>query len=874
MVTEKNDFDFEDNSLSLPLWLGEHIPNHLAKSVLRIYCDDTKRITLSFYFSHQGTGTLLCQGVDCPKWDAQECEVLKDIISDGCVEGDMTTVRASLMSLPVTFLRESGPVVELSTPTNVNYTESDSPNACTPSISPLLCKTQGEGHCSNNASPPSPVSVTPELAQHIPTFSDCDESMNEQKEKVSSLKSTTAKPTPQKARCKRDRRKTLCPPQRIDKKIPEKLNSIEGSLESLMFSLTDHEANLTSKLEDVKVCIKNDLKQHIEHKVEYLNSTLETLTLMVSKLDVSLNTMSKENHSLKTSLGNLQSELKQIKKTQSVKNASTQCDLTTEDAPRNSNIEVMDDFQGEDPQSFQSCPELNHESKASPPLSENEPKSTSFPHFASLREHQEVCIEKGQETQTESNATNKVAGITVHNRFDVLSGPENDINLDSTSEHALSPKTKASGSEAPPSNSPVAPCCSLGSEQTPSPRQVLNDLTIPVKASSVLLGDSVIRHINPKKLETANDPLFKICVPGLTISDTIHWLHDLPTQDHVQTLIVHLGVNDCPAGPITAQDWQALIKACKRCFPSAYIAMSSIIPARGKHQLNNAIAPSNRNLYTACTSARVDMVDHHGSFVTRNGAPRQALYKDVTHPSARGTACIALKFKCVLPQAQRPRLDGPIMGSARETDRERQAPLLERTNTGNRIIKQRHPRMSPNPSNGFLTHGTPDLSSPDDFPSLNPQNRSQTTQNEHVQGQQAARHTSRQRETLNNPTNEFSSSIDNNISHVGSNVGFPHNTPVSAPFPIAPQLLYPGLMFNPAQSRYPVPYPYPIHGTQGVDPVLRQTQLPIGPSASNFLPPLLRYSSDFQSHLPSSAVNQCAQQLVNLASQLVSQREH
>ena len=80
--------------------------------------------------------------------------------------------------------------------------------------------------------------------------------------------------------------------------------------------------------------------------------------------------------------------------------------------------------------------------------------------------------------------------------------------------------------------------------------------------------------------------------------------------------------------------------------------MSSILPARGRHQLNNSIAPSNRNMSSACTKLNVDMIDNAKSFVTQNGAPRQALYrpKDAIHPSARGTACLALNFKRFLPQ--------------------------------------------------------------------------------------------------------------------------------------------------------------------------------------------------------------------------------
>ena len=38
-------------------------------------------MTITMYFTVTPAGTLLCQGRDCPAWDSQEYDVLRDIVS-------------------------------------------------------------------------------------------------------------------------------------------------------------------------------------------------------------------------------------------------------------------------------------------------------------------------------------------------------------------------------------------------------------------------------------------------------------------------------------------------------------------------------------------------------------------------------------------------------------------------------------------------------------------------------------------------------------------------------------------------------------------------------------------------------------------------
>ncbi|KAL8573548.1 hypothetical protein ACOMHN_047819 [Nucella lapillus] len=75
--------------------------------------------------------------------------------------------------------------------------------------------------------------------------------------------------------------------------------------------------------------------------------------------------------------------------------------------------------------------------------------------------------------------------------------------------------------------------------------------------------------------------------------------------------------------------------------------MSSVIPARGRHHLNNSIFSTNRNLKAVCEQLNVGYIDNASTFTTSSGAPRLALYQNLTHPSDRGTIRLAMNLKSV-----------------------------------------------------------------------------------------------------------------------------------------------------------------------------------------------------------------------------------
>ncbi|KAL8566123.1 hypothetical protein ACOMHN_051849 [Nucella lapillus] len=88
--------------------------------------------------------------------------------------------------------------------------------------------------------------------------------------------------------------------------------------------------------------------------------------------------------------------------------------------------------------------------------------------------------------------------------------------------------------------------------------------------------------------------------------------------------------------------------------------------------------------------------------------------------------------------------------------------------------------------------------------------------------------------------------------------------PLSCPSYMVTDAPYPG---------FPVPFHYPPHGFHTGDFTQRQTNYAMSPAGPGLNPPPQGISPDTRSWLPPTPAGQCAQQLMNLASQLMSTRD-
>ena len=154
----------------------------------------------------------------------------------------------------------------------------------------------------------------------------------------------------------------------------------------------------------------------------------------------------------------------------------------------------------------------------------------------------------------------------------------------------------------------------------------------------LIVGDSCIRGIKmPTGINTGN----KVCISGLTVDSLRNALDNTPLNTSTKHILIHVGINDCKTKTITCEQWTELILVCKDRFPNANITMSAIIPAKSNKELRDKISISNTSLNNACRLTNSKFVPNEKIFLTDKGAPRQALYRDMIHPSPKGVARLA-----------------------------------------------------------------------------------------------------------------------------------------------------------------------------------------------------------------------------------------
>ena len=77
----------------------------------------------------------------------------------------------------------------------------------------------------------------------------------------------------------------------------------------------------------------------------------------------------------------------------------------------------------------------------------------------------------------------------------------------------------------------------------PTPDQILNDIDIPERTTCLLVGDSIIKHIDVRRLGHRNDYLYKVYVPGMTNDILNRWLPKVHQNGNINSVIIHIGIN-------------------------------------------------------------------------------------------------------------------------------------------------------------------------------------------------------------------------------------------------------------------------------------------------------------------------------------------
>ena len=172
-------------------------------------------------------------------------------------------------------------------------------------------------------------------------------------------------------------------------------------------------------------------------------------------------------------------------------------------------------------------------------------------------------------------------------------------------------------------------------------RQRPLNFDINVNTTHVLIGDSTIKGINPQKSTPRHTQWTKTCIGGLQTTELPDLLPGTINYPEVKEVYLHTGVSDSKRGPLSTKACSDSLKHLMYKFPSAKINVSSIIPTKGRDSLSESVKESNTNMKSACNKLNIKFVDNETVFLSRNGAPKIALYNDKIHPSRKGTAVLA-----------------------------------------------------------------------------------------------------------------------------------------------------------------------------------------------------------------------------------------
>ena len=325
VVFEISDYDKNDAVLdNVPKLICMPLPSELAKSVIRIFWNSSKSITVTLYFTLQSGGTLLCQGKDCPVWDTDECEVLKAFVYKYMGDHNTDDLLKSLLLTPLSFisgLKESPP---LSAP------DTDWPTQ-TPSVTSPSCESPS-AECQLLLAPDiTDSSVKDCIIIYPPTpvvsYGDVQSTNNDSDESKHNVKD----PSPVSKRTRNRRRgiklyrspvKHTCALNQFPV-LKTKVEQLQTAIDSLESAHNNMEDFVTSLAEDAKTAAKNELRAHICDKFDSLNSEIQTLKASLTDLEKKNEQLKKENNSIKSQLGSLHSELKRLNSKQ-YENSSTQ----------------------------------------------------------------------------------------------------------------------------------------------------------------------------------------------------------------------------------------------------------------------------------------------------------------------------------------------------------------------------------------------------------------------------------------------------------------------------------------------------------------------------------------------------------------------
>ena len=166
------------------------------------------------------------------------------------------------------------------------------------------------------------------------------------------------------------------------------------------------------------------------------------------------------------------------------------------------------------------------------------------------------------------------------------------------------------------------------------------------KQDIVIIGDSIIKHINPTKLSKRK--VHKFTYPGKTASDRNNELSLINIHSMPSHVIVHAGTSNIPlqSADQCTNDIEKLIAGVKQILPNSKIGISSIT-MRQHIESASKINEVNEKIKTITPK-------HEVKFIDNSSLDKTSLNVSKLHLNAKGSAILATHFIGFIKGGQSP----------------------------------------------------------------------------------------------------------------------------------------------------------------------------------------------------------------------------
>ena len=393
---------------------------------------------------------------------------------------------------------------------------------------------------------------------------------------------------------------------------------------------------------------KNSLSAKFKEHIDTHSSNIEALHNRIVVLENSEKTLTKQiiptlkgrvaalektNNNLLEKINKLEVQ-KRVYSTDSIENTAEEtCNDSLNDYNHNDS----------DPRDHRHTPDLTQSPRSSSGHSDTEHMRDTGSDEASPMRHEESIKAARPDHQTTMPASQHSGGDPEDNGRRISArahmqptGPQQYKEEDKQSGHPSPKDVRHMNGDSPAE----IPYQNGEASDTMNERKRILNFEIKDNATHILIGDSTIKGVNPHK-SIPHHRWSKTCIGGLRTMEIPELLHGSHNYPEVKEVFLHTGVSDSKSGPLSTKSCSDTLKHIMYKFPSANINVSSIIPTKGKDSLSESVKETNTNMKTACKKLNIKFINNETIFLSRNGAPKLALYNDKIHPSRKGTAVLA-----------------------------------------------------------------------------------------------------------------------------------------------------------------------------------------------------------------------------------------